>query len=92
MRLDIGLQYIDIQYTGTTVILRTISSGPQNTIYYLDRGKQFQLNMYANLTVNSSKPDHARKLVRADRHQSANPHQLCPRTGCLDNVYYVCTQ
>lgn len=57
VRLDIGLQYIDIQYTGATVILRTIGSGPQDTIYYLDRGKQFQLNMYANLTVNSSKPD-----------------------------------
>lgn len=59
VRLDIGVQYLDIQYTGATVILRTIGSGPQDTIYYLDRGKQFQLNMYANLTVNSSKPDQA---------------------------------
>ena len=54
VRFDIGVQYVDIQYTGATVILRTIGTGPQDTIYYLDRGKQFQLNMFANLTINSS--------------------------------------
>ncbi|MEX2117918.1 MAG: hypothetical protein WEB37_13640 [Bacteroidota bacterium] len=57
LRLDIGVQYIDIQYSGATVILRTIGTGPQDTIYYLDRGKEYQFNLYASLTLNSSRPD-----------------------------------
>lgn len=52
-RFDIGLQYSDIRYQGATVILRTAGS-IRDTIYFLDRGKDFQLNLYANLTVNSS--------------------------------------
>jgi hypothetical protein len=57
VRFDVGVQYVDVQYTGATVVLRTIGSGPQDTIYYLDRGKQFQFNMFANLTINSSDAD-----------------------------------
>ncbi len=53
-RFDIGLQYSEIRYRGATVILRTVGSSAQDTIYFLDRGKDFQLNLYANLTVNSS--------------------------------------
>lgn len=53
-RLDLGVQYIDIRYRGATVILRTVGTGPQDTIYYLDRGKQFQFNLYVNLTFNST--------------------------------------
>jgi hypothetical protein len=57
VRFDVGVQYVDVQYTGATVVLRTIGSGPQDTIYYLDRGKEFQFNMFANLTINSSDAD-----------------------------------
>jgi len=53
-RLDIGVQYSDIRYRGATVIHRTVGSSPQDTIYYLDRGKEFQFNLYANLTINST--------------------------------------
>lgn len=57
VRFDIGLQYVDVQYKGATVLFRTVGGGPQDTIYYLDQGKDFHLNLYANLTLNSAKED-----------------------------------
>ena len=57
VRFDIGIQYVDIQYQGATVILRTVDSNPQDTLFYLDRGKEYQFNIFANLTINSSNPD-----------------------------------
>lgn len=57
IRFDVGAQYVDIQYRGATVILRSVSGGPQDTIYYLDQGKEFQFNLYANLTLNSTNQD-----------------------------------
>jgi len=57
IRFDIGVQYVDIQYRGATVVFRTVNSGPQDTLYYLDSGKEFQTNLFANLTVNSSNED-----------------------------------
>ena len=57
LRLDVGVQYVDIQYRGATVILRTVSGGPQDTVYYLDQGKEFQFNLYASLTLNSTNQD-----------------------------------
>jgi hypothetical protein len=59
VRFDVGIQYIDIQFKGATVIFRTVGSGPQDTLYFLDQGKEFQFNLFANLTINSSVEDRA---------------------------------
>lgn len=57
VRFDVGVQYIDVQYTSATVILRSVNSSPVDTIYYLDRGKDFHLNLFGNLTINSPGKD-----------------------------------
>ncbi len=58
LRLNVGVQYTDMSYTGATVLVRTTTpfggSPTQDTAYFLDRGKESHLNLFADLTLNTS--------------------------------------
>ncbi len=57
-RLDVGMQYSENSYRGSSIIVRTTTqfngSSSKETGYFLDRGKEFHLNLFASLTLNSS--------------------------------------
>lgn len=58
LRLNVGVQYNEMSYTGATVLVRTITtfggSSSQDTTYFLDRGKESHINLFADLTLNTS--------------------------------------
>jgi len=59
-RLNVGLQYTDNSYRGATILVRTTSSSgssSQDVYYFVDRGNESHLNLFANLTLNSSNRD-----------------------------------
>jgi hypothetical protein len=58
-RLNFGLQYNEISYRSATVLVRQISGkfSSSETYYLVDRGKDYHLNLFADMTLNTSRSD-----------------------------------